>query len=777
VIYPLAYLALTSALTVVLLAVGLVGQAALAAELAVIQGALLATFYAFSANTRSLILQGHGNLTPDRLLAKRLVALPLLGVASYVLCVIAAGVSPLLALLLIARRSCEWLAEVRLCEIEVAADRPGARRALIVQTTATLLAAAALVLAPGLQVPALAIFAAAPLLGSWPRLRVAAFSAEALRVTLRGITPHIGSTAVDGVSLYVLRLVVFVIVGPVTSGLLFTAFLLGSFPASLFANVLGPSLALHDARGSGRRFRSLRGAGAALMGVLGLAICVLTLAAGLAEWLGKPGYFWLGLGLSLCGGAVMIGAQVIRLRMFDEHRGELLFGPDVLRNLTVIILGPLLFRLGGANLLGALYLATAVVTLFFYWGAKRQADGRSPFEYRAAAITLAAALLLPLFFVLQGGIYYSRGDALLDSGGSIANVPIPLSLGVCFAGLLLLARYRDAMLSLGVVFFLFVAMVLTSVIATQGGIANEARKMLLLFQFLLPAFALALGQMFGARADALRLAATGFLVVLVVLLPAQLLHSLEANGLGDDLWLFSVYQHRQYVPAVVIAAYLVCLFTLTGQRLRTLMVMLAGLASCYAAASYSFLALLLALGGIAVYALRTRERAARLALVLAIASAGAYLVWQRDEPDLRYKYALDAPGAASMPAVNDRLGFWAKYAREIGQSWKGFLFGQPRPPARTDAVSAHNYYLDFVYNFGIVAFLPFLWLIAYTLALLWRERAVVWQEPALLGLTVVVLFALVLDSNIKVPLRQPYPGIFFFFLWGLLITQLQSRRR
>jgi hypothetical protein len=163
--------------------------------------------------------------------------------------------------------------------------------------------------------------------------------------------------------------------------------------------------------------------------------------------------------------------------------------------------------------------------------------------------------------------------------------------------------------------------------------------------------------------------------------------------------------------------------------------------------------------------------------LLALASSGTYLGLQMSEPDLRHKYALDASGAASLPAVNDRVGLWVRYAGQIGQSWSGLLFGQPRPPERSVAVSAHNYYLDFVYNFGVVAFLPFLWLIAYTLSLLWRSRSQVWREPALLGLGMVVLFVLVLESNLKVPLRQPYPGIFFFFLWGLLLSRLQALQR
>ena len=113
-IFPLAYLALTSSLTVLLIVAGLAGLSELADEMAVIQGGLLATFHAFSANARSLILQGHDDLSAERLLAKRALAAPVAAIASYGLCVGLAGVSQELALVLIARRACEWLAEVRL---------------------------------------------------------------------------------------------------------------------------------------------------------------------------------------------------------------------------------------------------------------------------------------------------------------------------------------------------------------------------------------------------------------------------------------------------------------------------------------------------------------------------------------------------------------------------------------------------------------------------------------------------------------------------------------
>jgi hypothetical protein len=138
----------------------------------------------------------------------------------------------------------------------------------------------------------------------------------------------------------------------------------------------------------------------------------------------------------------------------------------------------------------------------------------------------------------------------------------------------------------------------------------------------------------------------------------------------------------------------------------------------------------------------------------------------------------DAPPrlVSALPGpLQTRLNYWTVYAKGIASSAKSALFGHTHPIERSEAPSAHNYYLDFVYNFGVLAFLPFAWLVWYTLALLWRERARLRELP-LLGLAAAVLFVLGLDNMFKVPLRQPYPGVFFFFLWGLLLAQLLERR-
>jgi hypothetical protein len=62
------------------------------------------------------------------------------------------------------------------------------------------------------------------------------------------IAPHLGSTVIIGVTVYVFRLLIILIVGKDIAGDLFTAFAIGGVLGSVLANALGLSLALHQKR-------------------------------------------------------------------------------------------------------------------------------------------------------------------------------------------------------------------------------------------------------------------------------------------------------------------------------------------------------------------------------------------------------------------------------------------------------------------------------------------------------------------------------------------------
>ena len=129
------------------------------------------------------------------------------------------------------------------------------------------------------------------------------------------------------------------------------------------------------------------------------------------------------------------------------------------------------------------------------------------------------------------------------------------------------------------------------------------------------------------------------------------------------------------------------------------------------------------------------------------------------------------PGKIIPRGLKDRFRDWNLYSTSIMTNAKTFFLGHKKPFDRSVTTSAHNYYLDFIYNFGFLAILPLLFLIGYSLYLALKFRHNIMQSERLLGLCMVIFFLVLVDNNFKVTLRQPYPGILTFFLWGILLSR------
>lgn len=121
--------------------------------------------------------------------------------------------------------------------------------------------------------------------------------------------------------------------------------------------------------------------------------------------------------------------------------------------------------------------------------------------------------------------------------------------------------------------------------------------------------------------------------------------------------------------------------------------------------------------------------------------------------------------------------YWNFYLTEIFDNFRSFWLGHASAPDRNKFPSAHNYYLDFIYNFGFLAVLPLLGMVAFTVYSAVRNTFRIWASPEVLGVMGVVLFFVLADNMLKVGMRQPYPGIITFFLWGIVISACIEMRR
>ncbi len=390
---------------------------------------------------------------------------------------------------------------------------------------------------------------------------------------------------------------------------------------------------------------------------------------------------------------------------------------------------------------------------------------------------VGTGLLFPLFFQISGGIYKSI-DPVWDSGGVITQLPLPISVIACYGGLLLLgARYRQAALALQVV----TAMALTMFISLLAGLKFELRKVILLIQVLLPAAGLVLGQMVE---DENKIIPRAFLGVLLVIVPLQLLAGLVRGNLWltHYLYLFSIYQHFQYVPLIFVCGFVYSMSALWDSYKKPFY-FLTPLMCIYSLQSLSFLTFIAFSAFVFTFMLLRLQGFKKILTVIFFAAAiscipvyssilkSQVIFFKGDTSQYDGKFRPMERGEAPRN-VQERLQDWKLYGAGIVENTKTVFFGHPAPFPRQVKTSAHNWYLDMAYNFGVISLIPVIVLIVYTFYLLWRRKKSLPQD--ICWLAAIVFYLVLLDSNLKVTLRQPYPGIFAFFMWGKLLSVLEK---
>lgn len=401
---------------------------------------------------------------------------------------------------------------------------------------------------------------------------------------------------------------------------------------------------------------------------------------------------------------------------------------------------------------------------------------------------IAVALLLPLFIQFSGGIY-NNPEAVTDSGGMLSQLPLPISIAACLLGILALGKnYRQSRPALFFVGCFFALMVVSLIFAGEDT-TIKSRKILIGMQFLLPTVGLILGQLVRDEADIIPKA---FLGVLLAVVPFQILAGWwqKTLTLTHNLYAFSIYQHFQFVPVIFVLAYCLVMVHLWVEH-KPLLRFLTVIMGLYAVASVSFLAIgfyslfVLAFFSLRMWQLKTGRLLSLTLFAASIVAAGLVVTLYYSMAEKRTSITTDDGQYlgkfqtlvnGKMPLnVEDRLSDWKLYREWINESNRSVMLGHVEPPPREVKTSAHNWYLDFVYNFGLIPLMPLLVLIGLTVWLVLHHRKTLSGQT--LWLAILVAFMVLGDSNFKVTLRQPYPGIFVFFLWGLLLTRLRDHVR
>lgn len=781
------------AMTGLLIFLGVLGQADFAAEVGIVQGATLAVFMAFSANARNLILGGDDYSPVRHLFFIRLALLLPLALLSYFLSSQLIELSLEVAALLIFRRGAEWFAELQISERERDSDHGYAWRFIGLQAAAfVLLLAAFAARVPALSRVCLAFWALSPLLQLPPFIYRTLTRPAGSRFRLAPFLPHLGSSWVIAISVYVFRVLVALLVGKSLAGQLFSAYATGGMVSSVYTYALGPSLVSF---GDGRVQRKINWLTAISVLLLFLA-GGLTMAAALYFPARSP--FLLAMRFSLLGGGVMLVAQRKRIQILQLKKDSA-FVPDIIINILLIAAVPVVYYLLDAPGLYAIFLLSGCLSCFFYYLSYDDSSGPISRQLRRVLalltpggnrLTLQALVLFafffPLFFQL-GGHLFDSARMVYDTGGQLAQVPLPLAVVFCLVGIALLLDERKVALSATVIFGFFLAMILPSFLVSGDMDKNLLDKLIFLVQVIMPMFALLLGQSYQEPGRPEYRFESVFLFVLALIVPTQLLAS-RLQGLGiltPDLGLFSLYQHLQYLPVIFIGMYFLAVNREgLSWPLRLLALALAPLIGIYAAASISTLAMAMTFAcSLLTVACQGWRRWFGWFIGLSCLLLMLVYGWEiKNDIGVRDKFAATSTANSFLNAdplalknVKARQAYWQYYWQGVTESPQAFLLGHASRPDRQVAPSAHNYYLDLLYTFGIFALAPIFYLLAHTVRRLPRAFRTGQAPPGTVPLALLVLFLVLVDNSLKVGLRQPYPGMITFFLWGVLLNRLADR--
>jgi hypothetical protein len=402
-------------------------------------------------------------------------------------------------------------------------------------------------------------------------------------------------------------------------------------------------------------------------------------------------------------------------------------------------------------------------------------------------------LFLPIFFTLSDGLYRSSA-VITDSGGRIMSLPLPISLLTCgFVILFNLSRLRDARVAKLTIIGMVSVLVMSHVFGGEQ-VISPSRKIIASLQVMLPFMGLLVGNLLCDRSNAV---AKSFLMVLTFVVPFQIFGSLTNSGwaerdafLSDQVGFFTIYSHIQYVSLIFVCAFAYTVGHLFDQ-FRWWLLGLIALMLLYVLKSWSYLtmgayacivlALLFSCSNLTIKSVRYYLAAPVVIVAMWFVMVNSFgreeentgLLWRFT--GATYSKVQPLLEGRVPDNVQERIGDWKRFGGGILEEPKTILVGHAEPMPREVRSSAHNWYIDTAYTFGVVGVLPVLGLLFYSGLLCWSYRRSL--PPQTWWLVSIVFYLVVIDSNFKVTLRQPYPGIFAFFMWGLLLARLDEIRR
>ncbi len=366
-IYPIAHALNSYSTTGIIVVCGIAGYNLLAADIALTQAALMALFFSLSANARSLILSDDNHHSPISFFKKRTILVMPLMIISIFISMYVSGVGIFIAAIISIRKSSEWLSEIVLSLYEKQQNNIIISIVLTIEVIFLFATVISIFLAPALTIKVILIWSILPLLLVIHFLLHLDREKQSGALKLQLIMPHITSTLIIGMTVFIFRNMILFFTNKNISGEIFVAIAIGGLVANLFSTSFGPSVVLHKARNSENKLPLIINFANTLTLLIGIAlICYFWVFNSAAEFFGKTEFFWTALGCSLVGSFIMVYAIEKRLNILQLLKDKSVLVPDSISNFLILLQVPVLYMIFGSESFVALYIGSAIINLLVY---------------------------------------------------------------------------------------------------------------------------------------------------------------------------------------------------------------------------------------------------------------------------------------------------------------------------------------------------------------------------------------------------------------------------
>lgn len=378
-------------------------------------------------------------------------------------------------------------------------------------------------------------------------------------------------------------------------------------------------------------------------------------------------------------------------------------------------------------------------------------------------------LILPIFIQISDGIYHQEN---LRSVRSLFYHPFPISFFI--VPIFIIIFYKNLYFIKDDIFWLLVFIFITILLFSSFSENVFFDKIIMLLQFFFVWLGYFIGKSNKVKIDFYFIGKVLFSIIIIHLLYTFLNNKLI---LLEDFVFFSIYQNIQYVNTSLIflgSLSIINFFYKRGHKLTTALSLILLL---YAFLSYSLNSIILAVANFIFfqfYFIFKNKIEIKFFSILCLLLLSVILIFKftdlknerfitKDKNFIENKLKIDEILKGKLPDnITQRYKIWSHYYNYFESNPKALITGSDNLSLNKKYQSAHNFFLEGIYRFGILITIPYFFLLIYLI-----KSFITYRKNFEIRMSLVFLMIyLFLENSFKISIIQPYSGLISFFMIG-----------